>query len=67
MAGVAITTIEVLAAANCSRSRAQTFMDGFAGALDEAKTESPGGPRAKQLRIQFQEQELDEPVGKLLY
>lgn len=66
MAGVAITTSEVLAAANCSRSRAQSLMDEIAGALDEAKTESPGGPNAKQLRIRFQDQDLDKLVGKLL-
>jgi predicted nuclease with TOPRIM domain len=66
MAGVAITTSEVLAAAGCSRTRAQSLMDEIAGALDEAKTESPGGPRAKQLRIRFQDQDLDELVGKLL-
>jgi predicted nuclease with TOPRIM domain len=34
MAGVAITTGEVLAAANCSRSRAQSLMDEIAAALE---------------------------------
>lgn len=66
MAGVAITTGEVLAAASCSRSRAQSLMGEIAGSLDEAKTESSGGPNAKQLRIRFQDQDLDDLVGKLL-
>jgi len=66
MAGVAITTGEVLAAANCSRSRAQTLMDEIAAALDGATTESPGGPNAKQLRISFQDRELDGLVDELL-
>lgn len=64
--GVAITTGEVLAAANCSRSSAQSLMDEIAGALDGAKTESTGGHNAKQLRIRFQDDELDDLVEKLL-
>jgi hypothetical protein len=66
MVGVAITTGEVLAAANCSRSRAHTLMDEIAAALDEATTESPGGPNAKQLRISFPDRGLEGLVEELL-
>jgi predicted nuclease with TOPRIM domain len=66
MKGVAITTGEVLAAASCSRSRAQSLMDEIAGALDQATTESPGGPHAKQLRVSFQNNELENLIDELL-
>jgi predicted nuclease with TOPRIM domain len=64
--GVAITTGEVLAAASCSRSRAQSLMDEIAVALDEATTESSSGPKAKQLRISFQDQDVECLIDELL-
>ena len=65
-AGVAVTTGEVLAAASCSRSRAQTLMDEIAAALDGARTETPGGPNAKQLRIRFNDRDVETLIDELL-
>ena len=65
-AGVAVTTGEVLAAASCSRSRAQTLMDEIAAALDGAATETPGGPNAKQLRIRFNDRDVKTLIDELL-
>ena len=64
--GVAVDTGEVTAAANCSRSRALTLMDEIAGCQEWATTESPGGPKPKQIRIRFDGRDVDALVDDLV-
>ena len=65
-AGVTITSGEVAAAANCSKSRALTLMDELAGSLEWAEAETPGGPKPKQLRLTFGDREIQELVDDVL-
>jgi hypothetical protein len=66
-AGVTIDTGEVIVAAKCSRSRATGLMDEIAGATDDAKTRTPGGPNPKALRLPIGgDRDVDELIDELV-
>lgn len=64
-AGVVVETGEATAACGASRQTALRLMDEIAGSFSWAKTQNPGGPKPKQLRVATRAHEKSELVGEV--